>query len=339
MAMMSPLEWQRWAQGARANQSNALSRLLPILQAQAAQQAYQQGGTGGLLGGGFFPQAAQAGQATLSEATAPYRAAQAADIQSQIDMRQEIFNRVSGEAGDLQSSATSSGARAIGDMLAASGQTEQASYWRQRGNELKESERRAAGEIIPAQFTKLGERNFRVGSPYITQRRYFQTAKNALKDAEEAGTPGGADFALMQAYAKLLDPMSVLREGEAGIIVEQGSSEVKDWVRRMRRLFTEQGVLNPSARLNLIRQTNAIYQGTTNAQEQMYGEMRQEAQRLPGSNEGAVSVAVSDLLAPAPAEIDTTFWQSESDAADSPEEQLRRARSRLAELEAKAQEQ
>lgn len=51
----------------------ALDSVAPALQFQAAQQAYQQGGVGGLLEAGMFPQANQAGSAAAGAATAGLR--------------------------------------------------------------------------------------------------------------------------------------------------------------------------------------------------------------------------------------------------------------------------
>jgi len=99
MAMMSPLEWQQWAQGAQRGQQSSLSRLLPYLQAQAQQQAYQGGGTEGLLQGGFFPQAQQASAAQANQSVGPYREALARKADAEAGLTGVEANVIRGLTG------------------------------------------------------------------------------------------------------------------------------------------------------------------------------------------------------------------------------------------------
>lgn len=123
----------------------------------------------------------------------------------------------------------------------------------------KENRERTGGfdSQIAAQLnTKFleGAKNF------IVQRDYYETAVAAAEEAaQNPASAGSVDFALVQAYGKMLDPNSVVRNEEGRFIVESQSSVVQDKVNEFLRLFSATGTLNPTARYNLMKQIEAKY--------------------------------------------------------------------------------
>ena len=95
---------------------------------------------------------------------------------------------------------------------------------------------------------------------FETIRHFYEIASaNAAQAAQDPDNPGAVDFALVQAYGKMLDPNSVVMNEEGKFIVDSQSSTARDAINRFARLFSAAGTLNPQARFNLLRQIQATY--------------------------------------------------------------------------------
>lgn len=112
---------------------------------------------------------------------------------------------------------------------------------------------------------------------FIVQRNYYDTAVAAAAEAaKDPSSPGSVDFALVQAYGKMLDPNSVVRNEEGKFIVESQSSTVTDKVNQFVRLFSAAGTLNPTARLNLMKQIEAQYRQAESRHKKYLAEVDEE---------------------------------------------------------------
>lgn len=118
-------------------------------------------------------------------------------------------------------------------------------------------------------------------SNFETIRHFYEIAvANAAEAARDPDNPGSVDFSLVQAYGKMLDPNSVVRNEEGKFIAESQSSTVQDALNRFARLFSAAGTLNPQARLNLMRQIQATYNKAAERQDSLLQEIGGELDRL-----------------------------------------------------------
>lgn len=159
-----------------------------------------------------------------------------------------------------------------------------------------------------------GDYTKRMGD-FSTIRHYYDVAASNLAEAaKNTKAPGAVDFALIQAYAKMLDPNSVVRESEAGFVVESGSSQVEDFINRVNKVWSSAGVLNPTARYNIVRQIEATYRGAEAKQRELLEEMGGELDRL-GATGNVREVATPIGIEPSTSKIDLAPWR---EAAMSP---------------------
>jgi hypothetical protein len=190
------------------------------------------------------------------------------------------------------------------------------SLWKMREDSI-DRRRLNAGTLDKAEFGKFRKEAADQAKGYVVQRDFMQKASDAAGEAaKDPATQGGADFALVQSMGKMIDPNSVVRNEEGKMIVEQGSSDFRDFIKRVQNLYSAQGILNPAARLNLIRQMNAMYKGATESYSVRYESMRDEVGSFPGANGDMVNYAIPDHLAPSYMSIDTEFFESQANMFD-----------------------
>jgi hypothetical protein len=144
---------------------------------------------------------------------------------------------------------------------------------------------------------------------FIVQRDYYEAAQAALTQAAKDPTsPGATDFALVQAYGKMLDPNSVVRNEEGKFIVESQSSFVQDKINAFTRLLSSAGTLNPTARLNLIKQIEAQYRQAESRHMRYLGEVDQEISQL-STDPTLQNLARPIGLEPSALTIDLAPWE------------------------------
>lgn len=136
---------------------------------------------------------------------------------------------------------------------------------------------------------------------FIVQRQFYDAAVAAADQAaKDPKSPGAVDFALVQAYGKMLDPNSVVRNEEGQFIVESQSSVVQDKINAFTKLFSSAGTLNPTARFNLMKQIEAQYRQAEARHLKFLGEMDAELSELeavgvPKSIASPIGIGPSDL--------------------------------------------
>lgn len=159
------------------------------------------------------------------------------------------------------------------------------------------------------QAMKLRSRYEKQAGNFSTIRHFYEiAAANAAKAAENPTDPGAVDFALVQAYGKMLDPNSVVKNEEGQFIVQSQSSEIADKINRFARLFSASGTLNPQARLNLMRQIQATYEQAEESHKGVLGEMEAELDAI-GAQGIARELALPIGLRPATRRMDLAPWE------------------------------
>ena len=94
------------------------------------------------------------------------------------------------------------------------------------------------------------------------QRRFYESAIASAERAAKYGdekSMGAADFVLVQALGKLVDPNSVVRNEEGKFIQQAGDSNLGEFLHEMRRYFGDNGVMSADARLKLLDQIETVY--------------------------------------------------------------------------------
>jgi hypothetical protein len=154
---------------------------------------------------------------------------------------------------------------------------------------------------------------------FIVQRNYYEAAAAAAAEAaKDPSSPGSVDFALVQAYGKMLDPNSVVRNEEGKFIVESQSSTVTDKVNQFVRLFSAAGTLNPTARLNLMKQIEAQYRQAENRHRKYLAEVDEELGALEAGGfarnlADPIGIGVSE------AQIDFGPWERSKSSGNTPD--------------------
>ena len=107
-----------------------------------------------------------------------------------------------------------------------------------------------------------GNKSLADAAAFGEQRNFYETAIASARKAASSGNPedmGAADFALVQAMGKLIDPNSVVRNEEGKFIQDAGDAQVGAFLHSIKRWFGEKGVMSRSARLALLDQIQAVY--------------------------------------------------------------------------------
>lgn len=126
--------------------------------------------------------------------------------------------------------------------------------------QLNTASRERTGSLDSTIAGQLNTKFTQGAANFVVQRDYYETAVAAAEEAaSNPAAAGSVDFALVQAYGKMLDPNSVVRNEEGKFIVESQSSVVQDKINEFLRLFNTTGTLNPTARYNLMKQIEAKY--------------------------------------------------------------------------------
>lgn len=161
----------------------------------------------------------------------------------------------------------------------------------------------------------LAGQNARSGEDFGQQRLFYEQAVAAAQQAMSGGTrtQGSADFALVTAYAKMLDPNSTVREQEGQFVINTTSSDVADAFTRFMRVLSPTGVLNANARYSLMQQIQSLYDVQAVRQQELLGQMRQQAaMATPDPRMQALAVPVG--MEPSKLRFDLEPWKKAADS-------------------------
>lgn len=187
----------------------------------------------------------------------------------------EALGRRAAQAGDWQA-ATAYQQKA--NEARAAFKTEQAKDQTKRAGEGAEWDRRQQEEqrIKKPQEAFSNEKALRgefEAQPAVKSYRVVVPMLESAKDAATRPTRA-ADLNLVYAFAKLMDPDSVVRESETGAVVATGS--VGDRVNALAGMLTGNAMLSPETRAKLIAELDSRFnalQASHDALAQQYGEM------------------------------------------------------------------
>jgi hypothetical protein len=107
---------------------------------------------------------------------------------------------------------------------------------------------------------------------FAQRAQSYDTVIGAAKEPTAAG-----DLSLIFAYMKMLDPGSVVREGE--FATAQNATGVPDRIRNLYNQVTQGVRLNPAQRADFVKQAGNIYSTAKMRQDRITGTYRQRAQR------------------------------------------------------------
>lgn len=174
-----------------------------------------------------------------------------------------------------------------------------------RAMRIEEMKRRQnVPEMSPAQFNmanKLADDFARDSKNFIERAQSFGTVSSASKDPS-----GAADISLIFAYMKMLDPGSVVREGE--FATAEQSAGIPARIRNLYNKAVNGERLTPEQRAEFLKQANNIYSESQRRQQriiQTYTE-RANTAKVPvslvvmdyGVGAGGASDATDDVAAP-----------------------------------------
>lgn len=137
---------------------------------------------------------------------------------------------------------------------------------------------------------------------HVVQRDLYGQAIKAIEKAAESGTLedwGAADFALVQAYGKLLDPDSVVRNEEGEFIQRAGSSKQGEILHNLSSLLGLSGVMDAKARGNLLKMLEASNAAAMEAHTEKWNIRKQEISGFPVSSEFTRDLALPAMFDPA----------------------------------------
>ena len=118
----------------------------------------------------------------------------------------------------------------------------------------------------PARAAKTEDDLLAQSSTRLKQFREQTEAYEKIVGLKSKPTPTNADdLALIYSYIKLLDPGSVVREGEIKLS-QQATPLVGRLVQQYRRLYSDKGgILDPRTRLDYLNTTDTLYEGVKRA--------------------------------------------------------------------------
>jgi hypothetical protein len=175
--------------------------------------------------------------------------------------------------------------------------------------------------MSPAQFNmanRLADDFTRDSKDFVQRAQSYGTVLAAAKDHSAAG-----DLSIIFAYMKMLDPGSVVREGE--FATAQNTAGVPDRIRNLYNRAINGERLAPRQRADFVNQAKAVYGAAKQRQaaiEQTYGERARRAHVPPEM----VIMDFSRGVEPEPAAPPTDAKPSSTPDAESPQN---RARSKL----------
>ena len=126
----------------------------------------------------------------------------------------------------------------------------------------------------------LSEHNFRQEFDSLSPVKNFRTVQPIFKAAIEAskGNNKAADLNMVYAFATMMDPGSVVREGESGMV--RATQSASDYVKGLVNSVSGSATLSPQARANLLEQMNARYQ----PMKQAHDELANSYERIAGNS-------------------------------------------------------
>lgn len=150
-----------------------------------------------------------------------------------------------------------------------------------RAMRIEEMKRRQnVPDMSTAQFNmanKLADDFTRDSKDFVTRAQSYGTVLGAAKDPSPAG-----DLSLIFAYMKMLDPGSVVREGE--FATAQNTAGVPDRIRNAYNRLISGERLNPNQRADFVKQARAVYGAAKQRQDaimRMYTQRAMRAQLPP----------------------------------------------------------
>lgn len=132
--------------------------------------------------------------------------------------------------------------------------------------------------------------------PEVKEFRDVQTAYNQIRDLFSKPPSAAADLAGIFSYMKMLDPGSVVREGE--FANAQNAAGVPDQIRNLYNRALSGQRLNPKQRQDFISQAQTIYQTRSRRYAEIVGEYRGYAQDYGVSPDDIARVPVDPTKQP-----------------------------------------
>jgi len=122
-----------------------------------------------------------------------------------------------------------------------------------------EQERMASGDGMFAFKTPADQRQFanKLRDDYRADLRAFETIRNNYENIMNAPETGTGDYARIVSYAKMLDPTSVVRETEAGMVIE--SAGIPEAIKGRLSYLLGKGTLGDTARQQLMESAQEVY--------------------------------------------------------------------------------
>lgn len=134
---------------------------------------------------------------------------------------------------------------------------------------------KSGSDLSPTQFNmanKLADDFTRDSKDFISRAASFGTVLSAASDPSAAG-----DLSLIFAYMKMLDPGSVVREGE--FATAQNAAGVPDRIRNLWNRTINGERLNPAQRADFVKQARSVYQSSKQRQQGIVRQYTAKAQR------------------------------------------------------------
>ena len=166
------------------------------------------------------------------------------------------------------------------------------------------------GDLSPAQFNmanRLADDFTRDSKDFIARSQSYQTVLAAGKDQSPAG-----DLSLIFAYMKMLDPGSVVREGE--FATAQNTAGVPDRIRNAYNKLISGERLTPAQRADFTRQAANVYGASKARQDRILETYRGRAGRAQVPPE--LVIMDYGIAAPETTSSDATMPDAKTRAAD-----------------------
>ena len=157
-----------------------------------------------------------------------------------------------------------------------------------------------SGQLGVTEVLKLRKEFKDKSENYSIRKGYMQSAVKAAEAASDYVDPkrrGAADFLLINALGKMIDPNSVVRGSEADAIVAGGSDDMRTAFHKYYRMMGADGMLPAQARVALMHQIQAQWDIAAKEQQVLTDFAVEEGMRL-GLNDNMLELAIDDYLNP-----------------------------------------
>ena len=151
------------------------------------------------------------------------------------------------------------------------------------------------GEITKRSDDFRVQRDF-FGKAFAAAKR--AATKEYASDEARRKAMGAADFVLVQALGKMIDPKSAVRNEEGEFIQDAGEDNLGAMLHEASRWFGENGVMSSNARANLMNQIEALYAQAESSHRQTMSIYGKEMGNLPVEEEYLRGLLIPDVEDP-----------------------------------------